>query len=94
MKSLFSVLGIVGLVLAVASGCSDDDFVVDPVPPPSGDAGSEPTADAGADAGELLDADTPGTVPDASPVGDAEAPDAESDAGPVSDADVDAGDAQ
>ncbi|MET0414382.1 MAG: hypothetical protein ABW217_23930 [Polyangiaceae bacterium] len=90
MKSLFSVLGLV--VLVMASGCGDDDLVVDPPPPPSGDAGPEPVTDGGLDAGELLDATVPDIEIDAGPIGDAaiEVPlDAD-----IADADVDAGDAQ
>jgi hypothetical protein len=85
MKSLFSVLGLVGFVLVMASGCGDDDIVIDPDPPPSGDAGPDAAPGAGLDAGEILDADAPDSG-DA----DSEVP-ADAD---VADADVDAGDAQ
>jgi hypothetical protein len=90
MKSLFSVIGLVGFVLVMASGCGDDDIVIDPDPPPSGDAGPGPAPDAGLDAGETLDAEVPDI--DASPIGDA-AVEVPGDAD-VTDADVDAGDAQ
>jgi hypothetical protein len=93
MKSLFSVLGLVGFVLVMASGCGDDDIVIDPDPPPAGDAGPEPTLDAGSlDAGEILDATVPDIEVDASPIGDA-ASEVPVDAD-IADADVDAGDAQ
>lgn len=93
MKSLFSVLGIAGLVLVVASGCGDDDLAIDTTPPPSsGDAGSDPAADAGLDAGEELDATVPDIDLDGGVIVDADIVvplDAD-----IADADVDAGDAQ
>lgn len=93
MKSLLSVLTIAGFVLVMASGCGDDDIDTTPMPPPSGDAGTEPTPDAAVDPGEPLDGGAPGETPDASPIGDA-ATEPPSDAGSIADADTDAGDAQ
>ena len=91
MKSLFSVLGIAGLVLVVASGCGDDDLT-DTTPEPPGDAGSNPAADAGLDAGEVLDATVPDIELDGGPIVDADIVvplDAD-----IVDANVDAADAQ
>lgn len=90
MKSFFSVLGLAGVVLMLASGCGDDDLDITP-PPPVGDAGTDPPLDGGSDAGETLDA----APPDPGPIADAGA-DATSDAGSVDDGDAavtDAGDA-
>lgn len=91
MKSLFSVLGIVGFVLAAASGCSDDDIDVTPDPPPSRDAGLDAAPDLELDAGEVVDAAEPGTA-DASPPADAASDAAASDAAVVGDAGTDGGD--
>jgi hypothetical protein len=87
MKSLLSVLGMVGCVLVMTTGCGDDDIPATPGPP-MGNAGSGATLDGGADAGELDASAEPVPVADA-------AADAASDASIAADADVDvdAGDA-